>query len=228
MNAPDFQQMALAVEIRLDEIFADELSNDRQNARLMMKTEKEPLAKLQSSILAIEWEVSERHLAEYLREVRILRKRYETDRQIQKLLDILYFLGRYIKTYQSDTHPYVFKILTKVFRGLDKIVCGKYSHREKAIVVTEEVKRYLSLKAFLKNQSSRQGLRLVSKTQPARRPQFSAANGPETRAPAGLEDKNAEYFKLINKNLSNIKEMIFKELQKLREELTAQKQATRR
>jgi hypothetical protein len=217
--------MAIAVERRLDEIFADDLSSDQNNERRTMTIEKDPLNKLHSIILALEWEVSDRHLGDFLSELQRLRRRFKSDRQIGKLVEILYFLGRYIRTYRSDTHPYVFKILIKIYKGLEKLTCGKYTDQEKSIVVTEEIKRYLSLKRFLKTRPTHRNLRLVKKPEPSKPPERPRSNGRVTKTNRAFSDANAAYFKMINKNLSEIKKLLYTELRKLRQELAGTKQA---
>ena len=151
----DYKNLATGVEERLDEIFADDLRGYNSQITKFQYFETPSLANLKSIIMSLEWEVTDDHLNDLIQEIKRLQRAYIKDDQLQKLLRLLFFLGRYIRVYKSDTHPYVFNSLFRTYNGVIKITSGKYSNHQKANIVNDEIKRYLALKAYLKSKNKK-------------------------------------------------------------------------
>jgi hypothetical protein len=155
-----------------------------------------------------------------------LSRQSTSNHQVQKLLKILYFLGRYIKIFQSDTHPKVYKILFKVYQGLEKVTSEKYTDDEKSMVVAEEIKRYRSFKVFLKTQPTFIGSKFMKKQKIAKTKMRNKPKGFDLKPSRLLKNPNEEYFKLISKNLFEIKNMFLNEINRMRKEFMVQKTAS--
>jgi hypothetical protein len=113
----DYNDLTLGVAKRLNEIFVDDLQS-RNSQKAKLKFVKSPsLANLRNIIMSLEWEVTDGHLKDLMQELYRLQKAYIKDHVVQKLLKLLLYLGRYISVYQSDTHPYIFKMLFQTYSG---------------------------------------------------------------------------------------------------------------
>jgi len=109
VNDLDLNNLTMGVEKRLDEIFSDD--PQKNNAKIAkLKYVKPPsLASLRNIIMSLEWEVTEDYLKDLLQELSRLQRAYIKNDQLQKLFRLIFYLGRYIRVYKCDTHPYVFK-----------------------------------------------------------------------------------------------------------------------
>jgi hypothetical protein len=217
----DFKKMAIGVEKRLDEIFADDLQIQNPN-RMKFECAKPPsLESLRNIIKSLEWEVTENHLNDLIREVSRLQRVYIRDDLPQKLFRILFILGRYIKVYQSDTHPHVFKMLFRVFRSLEKIVTGKYSHHKRAQIVNDEIKRYLSLKDYLKRKTKNRQTyrRTVNQLNASDKSGLSPTDSKDITKPYRTIDNRKIYHHSPENNFKKLKKNIYLELKKIRSDL---------
>jgi hypothetical protein len=197
----DYNNLVMGVEKRLDEIFADDLQiHSPQSAKL--KLVKPPsLASLRKIIMSLEWEVTDNHLNDLLKELNRLQRAYIKDDQLQKLLRLLFFLGRYIRVYKSDTHPYVFNSLFRAYNGVIKITSGKYSNHQKTRIVNDEIKRYLSLKAYLKSKNK------------------NISRRSSKQKPYPYKDASKILSTTLNNDFRELKKFIYLEIKKLRQDL---------
>jgi len=217
----DFRKMAFGVEKRLDEIFADDVQSQNPD-RMKFECAKPPsLASLRNIIKSLEWEVTDNHLNDFMREVSQLQRLHITDDLLQKLFRILIILGRYIRVYQSDTHPHVFKMLFRVFKSLEKIVSGKYSHHKKAKIVNDEIKRYLSLQGYLKRKTKnrRTYRRTVNQLNASEKSSSSSTDSYDIKKPYQTKDNRKIYSLSPENNFKELKKNIYLELKKIRSDL---------
>lgn len=215
----DFDKLAIGVEERLDEIFADELQSSNPKIVKFKYAKPPSLTSLRNIIMSLEWEVTDDHLNDLMQELSKLHRAYKKDGQCQKLLRILFMLGRYVRVYQSDTHPYVFKMITRAFKVLAKIASGKYSDHRKARLVNEEVKRYFSLKAYLKFKNNRIQERSTNKLNTLEKSRLSSI-GPYSKQKSYQTGHLVKIdLRDLNKNFREMKKLIYTEMKKLREDL---------
>jgi hypothetical protein len=209
----------MGVEKRLDEIFADDLqSHSPQSAKL--KFVKPPsLANLKSTIMSLEWEVTDDHLNDLIQEIKRLQKAYIKNDQLQKLFRLLFHLGRYIRVYKSDTHPYVFNSLFRAYNGVVKITSGKYSNHQKAKIVNDEIKRYLSLKAYLKRNYKNINQRTLNKLNKLEKSHLSPIDSFSKQKPYQSKDASKIHNRNSNNDFRELKKFIYLEIQKLRADL---------
>ena len=156
-----------------------------------------------------------------MREVSRLQKVYITDDLPQKLFRILFILSRYIKVYQSDTHPYVFKMLFRVFRSLEKVVSGKNSHHKRAQIVNDEIKRYLSLKDYLKRKTKNRKTyqRTVNQLNASDKSVLSPTDSKDITKPYRTIGNRKIFYYSIENNFKKLKKNIYLELKKIRGDL---------
>ena len=215
----DYNNLVMGVEKRLDEIFADDLQiHSPQSAKL--KLVKPPsLASLRKIIMSLEWEVTDNHLNDLLKELNRLQRAYIKDDQLQKLLRLLFFLGRYIRVYKSDTHPYVFNSLFRAYNGVIKITSGKYSNHQKTRIVNDEIKRYLSLKAYLKSKNKNISRRTLKRVNTLEKSRPSPIDSPSKQKPYPYKDASKILSTTLNNDFRELKKFIYLEIKKLRQDL---------
>jgi hypothetical protein len=215
----DYNDLPMEVEKRLDEIFADDLQiKNPQEAKL--KIVKPPsLADLRNIIMSLEWEVTDDLLKDLIQELKRLQRAYIKDPLLQKLLGLLFHLGRYIKIYQSDTNPYIFKMLFQAYNGLTKIASGKYSSHQKAKIVNNEIKRYLSLQSYLKRKNKNIYQRPVTKLNTLKKSRLSSIDYLGKQKPYQSKDAGKIHSSTLNHNFMELKKFIYLEIKKIRKDL---------
>jgi len=215
----DYNDLTMGVEKRLDEIFADDLqSKNPQEAKL--KIAKSPsLASLRNIIMSLEWEVTDDNLKDLMQELSNLQRAYIKEPLIQKLLGLLFHLGRYIQVYRANTHPHIFKMLFQAYNGLTKIVSKKYSSHQKAKIVNDEIKRYLSLKSYLKRKNKNIYRRAVNKLNTLEKSRLSSIDSLSKQKPYQSKDTGNIRYSTSNNNFMELKKFIYLEIKKLRKDL---------
>ena len=80
-----------------------------------------PLKDLKSTILAIDWEITDDALQAFIDQVENLLERFKGDKVAQTYLKILQSLGKYIRTHKSKSHPDTIKRLMAVYSAWRKL-----------------------------------------------------------------------------------------------------------
>jgi hypothetical protein len=215
----DYNSLTMGVEKRLDEIFADELKGHNPQMPEFKYFETPSMANLKSTIMSLEWEVTDDNLNDFIDEIRRLQKAFAKDDQLKKLFRLLFHLGQYIKIHKSHTHPFIFKLLFRVYNSSAKIASKKCSNYEKAKIVNDEIKRYHSLKAYL-----------VSKNKAAFQRSLKKANTLEKNLLSSIDSINKQkqytpkyadkiYYRNLNNDLRELKKFIYLEIKRLRSDL---------
>ena len=166
-----------------------------------------------------EWEVTDDNLKDLMRELSRLQRVYIKDPALQKLLGLLFHLGRYIKIYQSDTNPHIFKMLFQAYNGLTKISSGKYSSHQKAKIVNDEIKRYLSLQSYLKRKNKNIYRRAVNKLNTLEKSRLSSIDSLSKQKPYQSKDTGNIRYSTSNNDFMELKKFIYLEIKKLRKDL---------
>ena len=215
----DYNNLTIGVEKRLDEIFADDLKKHNPQISTFKHFEKPSLANLKSTIMSLEWEVTDNNLYDLIQEIRRLQKAYDKEDQLQKLFRLLFHLGRYIKIHKSDTHPYIFKLLFRFYNSSAKIASGKYSNHERHKIVNDEIKHYLSLKSYLKRENKNIFRRSLKKANTLEKNLLSSIDSIDKQKPYPSEDNIKISYKNLDNDLRELKKFIFLEIKKLRLDL---------
>ncbi|BBO87190.1 hypothetical protein [Desulfosarcina ovata] len=190
---------AFDLENRLDDFFSDELPPQENPAAepAAAKVSELPLEDLKSTILAIDWEITDDALDAFIHQVDKLADRYSADKVIQSLLKILKSLGKYIRQKKSNAHPDTIKRIMAVYSTLEAVVGNDdLSQTEKKQLLQEEVNQFKMLKA-----------KIVE-----RKPASSAApQAPKANAATGIE--------AVIQAIDDLKSLMVTELDAIRKEI---------
>ncbi len=215
----NLNNLTMGVEKRLDEIFADDLKSHNPPISKFKYMETPSLANLKSIVMSLEWEVTDDHLNDMMQELNRLQRAYIKDGKLQKLFRLLFHLARYIRVCKSDTHPYIFKMLFRAYNGLATIASGKYSNHENANIVNNEIKRYLSLKAYLKRENKNIYRRSLKKVNTLEKSLLSPIDSFSKERLYQPKDVSKIHSRTLNNDFKELKKFIYLEIKKLREDL---------
>ena len=109
--------------------------------------EDSPIRELKSTILSIDWEITDEIMTKLTEQIGRSRDAYKNDKAIVLFLQLLDSVGKYIKTNKANTHPDAIKLLNSVYTSLEKVALSKgISSAEKEKTLLFEVKRFKKLK----------------------------------------------------------------------------------
>lgn len=140
---------AFDLENRLDDFFNDALPDpvDPDPEETQAPTADLPLKDLKSTILAIDWEITDDALKAFIDQVEYLLERFEDDKVAHTYLKILQSLGKYIRTHKSKSHPDTIKRLMAVYSALEEAVANEeLGQGEKEKTLLAEVRKFQQLK----------------------------------------------------------------------------------
>lgn len=212
-------QLDAELEDRLDELFGNENAQAQETKAL--NSSVGPLEDLKSSVLSIDWEITDEGLQNFASKIESTRKSFSDDKIVTMFLQILGSLGEYIKSNRGNAHPKTFKILTSVFSGLEKVVTGKeMAEVEKKKILQVELKRYNELRGLIqkhktkiKKASAKPPDRAVESKQksPALQPQGSVAQETVT--------DDADTLQSLMAAIEDLRGFIHTEIEALRKDL---------
>jgi hypothetical protein len=102
-----------------------------------------PLKDLKSTVLSIEWEVTDQVMERFDKEVNKLSELFAEDKIILGFLKILHFLGRYIRVKGVEAHYISVKLLMAVYDNLEKVLLTKeMADAEKHEILCNDAKKY--------------------------------------------------------------------------------------
>jgi hypothetical protein len=136
---------AFDLDNRLDDFFSDSLPPQDQSPTPISDF---PLKDLKSTILAIDWEITDDALDNFIYQIDALSERFKKDKVNQTHLKLLKSLGRYIRSQKSKAHPDTIKRIMAVYSTLEESVANdELSQNDKEKMLLEEVRQYKRLKA---------------------------------------------------------------------------------
>lgn len=141
---------AFDLENRLDDFFSDSLPVQDDAPVDEPETAKSdlPLKELKSTILAIDWEITDDGLDSFIHQVDALADHFSDDKMNQKLLKILHSLGKYLRGHKSKAHPDTIKRIMAVYSALEEsVVNDTLSQSDKENILKEEIKQFQHLKS---------------------------------------------------------------------------------
>ncbi|MBR9986318.1 MAG: hypothetical protein KFF68_10435 [Desulfosarcina sp.] len=143
---------AFDLENRLDDFFSDALPPQEEpptDGPPAPKTNL-PLKELKSTILAIDWEITDDVLETLIDQIDGLLTQFEDDKVIHTLLKLLKSLGKYVRTHKSKAHPDTIKRIMAVYSAIEESVTNDgMSRSEKEKMLLEEVRQFQRLKASI-------------------------------------------------------------------------------
>jgi hypothetical protein len=158
-NMPDHTEEAgihnLSEPQRLKETVAEtELSNGRDNKverfeqlfeELVTSTSiwYSPLKDLKSTVLSIEWELTDEIMEKFDNEVNKLSNLFAEDNIVLGFLRILRFLGRYIRVKGIEAHYVSIKLLLSVYDDLEKVLLTReMTETKKHAILLGNIEKY--------------------------------------------------------------------------------------
>jgi len=221
------------LESRLDDLFREDDAPEPPESE--PQSQDYPLAELKNLVLSIDWEITDKVLADFVKQVNNVKTKYENDKIVLMFLQILGSLGEYIKTNRGKAHPKTFKTLNSVFARLDEVVRAKgITETDKKKNLHIAMRRYKLLrKEIAKEQAVSGRQKKIAKTEKAKPPvkkqpmeaQVAAApRAGETLEtpqpePAASGQKSTLSANALAEAVNEIKAYIHAEIDKLREEL---------
>jgi hypothetical protein len=148
---------AFDLENRLDDFFSDSLPAQDDKPVDEPETSKAdlPLKELKSTILSIDWEITDDGLDSFIRQVNGLVEHFAGNKVNQTLLKLLNSLGKYIRAHKSKAHPDTIKRIMAVYATLEESVTNdELSQKDKENMLKEEIKQFQRLKAQIINTKS--------------------------------------------------------------------------
>ena len=138
-EVPDESIEEAAAEVSVEETVAEasvEEAAAEASVEQAVTDELNPLRDLKSTILSIDWEITDQNMAGFVEQIEQLKEHFKNDRIILMFLQLLGSLGEYIKTNKAESHPNSFKLLSSVFGRLENIA-------ESTGLAESKKKRYL-------------------------------------------------------------------------------------
>ena len=107
-----------------------------------------PLAELKNLVSTIDWEITEEVLDSFLSQIDSLKATYKGQKIILTFLQLLGYIGVYIKTNLGNSHPKTFKILNSVFSRLEVVVgSANMAESVKKKLLLAEIDKYKQLRS---------------------------------------------------------------------------------
>jgi len=141
---------AFDLENRLDDFFNDALADQEDPASEETQAPDAglPLKDLKSTILAIDWEITDDALEAFIHQVENLLEGFKSDKVAHTYLRILQSLGKYIRAHKSKSHPDTIKRLMAVYSALEEAVTNhELGQDKKEKTLLAEVRKFQQLKA---------------------------------------------------------------------------------
>jgi len=137
------------IENKLDEFFSDDDSPSQTPAP------QASLEKLKSTVLSIDWEITDECLTDLVAETDILLETFQEDRPTNALLRMLKALANYIRKHKAQAHQEAIKRVMSVYKSIESII-EEYAHDEnrKKEIVSAEITAFHKLKDQVRLQRS--------------------------------------------------------------------------
>jgi hypothetical protein len=221
------------LESRLDDLFRED--DAPEPVEIEPQAQGYPLAELKNLVLSIDWEITDKVLADFVSQVKVLKANFQDDKIVLMFLQILGSLGEYIKTNRGKAHPKTFKTLNSVFARLDEVVRSKgMSETEKKKILHTAMKRYKLLRQRISKEKVVPGrqkkIAMAKKAKPPIQKQPTEAEVAAVPSPGetvesvqpepiASELKSAISANALAEAVNEIKAYIHAEIDNLREEL---------
>lgn len=158
---------AFDLENRLDDFFSDSLPAQEKTPTDEQKPSDDslPLKDLKSSILSMDWEITDEGLTTFIEQIESLETQVADDKVNQKHLKILNSLGKYLRSRKSKAHPDTIKRIMSVYSALEESVTNSglsQADREKRL--KEEIIQFQQLKSQIVKPNSQASPKKVQET----------------------------------------------------------------
>jgi len=109
--------------------------------------ESHPLEDLKSTVLSIDWEITDEVMGRFVDQVEELKREFKDNKINQLFLQLLGSVGVYIKTNRGKADPDAFKVLGSAFKAFDDVVSSEtLPDAEKKKRLAVELEKFKALK----------------------------------------------------------------------------------
>jgi len=220
----------VAVENRLDDLFGADREASRR-AEEGDNGQSSLLRGLKSTILSIDWEISDEVLIKLIEDVNKLEDAFRQDKDLVLFLKLIGSLGKYIKKNKVNAHHSAIQLLISTYDSFEKVMgSNDLNDAGKRELLQAQVEKFKELKAQVARKNTaaadKQGKKSAEKTQPTmadpgedehiKAEQPAAENSGQAPGPDMSRMSRQEMLAYV---LQEIRQSIQAEFKALREEL---------
>ena len=148
-----FDEMALRVEERLDDIFGGVFSREEKHKRVDENVIKDHLENLNKTLLSIKPNDPNHRIEIAFKQLVDLNSIYKEEKHIAVLIRLQKELCIYVKAQKGEAHPLAYKLLRCIFNNMCNIISAKnMTEGDKKHIVNKAIIRYNKLHAIIKSQ----------------------------------------------------------------------------
>lgn len=147
MNSQNDRTVAGEVEDRLKDLFGESVESSAIAGESDSPEEDSPIRKLKSTILSIDWEISDDLLDKLIKEIGGLENTYKDDKNLLVFFQLLGSVGKYVKSTKANAHPGAIRLLNSVYNSLEIVILSKgITTAEKRKILHVQVEQFKKLK----------------------------------------------------------------------------------
>ena len=147
MNSQNDRTVAGEVEDRLKDLFGESEEPPAIAGESDSTEEDSPIRKLKSTILSIDWEISDDVLDKLINEIGGLENTYKDDKNLLVFFQLLGSVGKYVKSTKANAHPGAIRLLNSVYNSLEIVILSKgITTAEKRKILHVQVEQFKKLK----------------------------------------------------------------------------------
>lgn len=148
MNSQNDRTVAGEVEDRLKDLFGEREESPAIAGESDSPEEDSPIRKLKSTILSIDWEISDDVLDKLIKEIGVLENTYKDDKNLLVFFQLLGSVGKYVKSTKANAHPGAIRLLNSVYNSMEIVILSKgITTAEKRKILHVQVEQFKKLKA---------------------------------------------------------------------------------
>ena len=205
MDKTSKEALSANIESKLDEFFSDDDSPSQT------PVPSASLEKLKSTVLSIDWEITDECLTDLVVETDILLETYQEDRPTNALLRMLKALANYIRKHKAQAHQEAIKRVMSVYKSFESIIeeHANDENRKKEIVAAE-IKAFQQLKDQVRLKRSSAAAKPDADDTIARKPEQAAVDSGKPEGP-DVKDMTAvllDFESKINSQIEQLKHQL--------------------
>ena len=143
------ESLAQNIENKLDDFFSED------DAPAGDQPKAPSLEKLKTTVLSIDWEITDECLADLVAETDVLLESFQDDRPTNALLRMLKALANYIRKHKAQAHQEAIKRVMSVYQSVESIIeKDSFDESRKNKIVAAEIKAFHLLKDQIRRQQA--------------------------------------------------------------------------
>ena len=146
--------------------------------------DKSPIKNLKALVFGIDWEINDEAMLAFLKETKLLQKKYANDKILLMFLKLHESIGKYIKARKAKAHPDAIKFVTSVFKSFEKVLMTPgMTELQKKRLLSGEVKKFKDFKERILSREQAIGEAEIIEAEPAMATE-ARGNAPDRAKPA--------------------------------------------